>query len=217
MTLWLLISLILFSGFIWLATVFRRSAEHSASVKIKFYSALCVFFLMAPVVYALLGSPQLRSQSEEERNKGAELRATTQQLISKLEAVLKKNPDDATGWRLAARAYTALGRPQQAITAYENLIRLEGESTDNLLGLADAQISNAEGKIQNNTHKLIDTVLKKNPNHPKALFYKGLSERERGNKKAAIALWESALKHAPEDTPWLPMLRQQLDEARKNQ
>ncbi len=51
-------------------------------------------------------------------------------MVAGLAARLEENPDDLAGWRRLARSYTVLGKPEEAKSAYQQVLRLAPGDAD---------------------------------------------------------------------------------------
>ncbi len=120
------------------------------------------------------------------------------QAVAELEARLAASPDDREGWLLLGSAYTALGRPDDAIGAYTSANRLaDGRDPDARLGIAEAQLLKDRGAINGEAGATIEAVLAEVPDNPKALWYGGLVAMARGDAAAAERRWTDLLARSP--------------------
>ncbi len=118
--------------------------------------------------------------------------------VGELEARLAANPDDRDGWLLLGSAYTALGRPDDAIGAYTEANRLAGgRDPDARLGIAEAQLLKDRAAISGEAGATIEAVLAEVPDNPKALWYGGLVALARGDAAAAERRWTDLLARSP--------------------
>jgi cytochrome c-type biogenesis protein CcmH len=116
--------------------------------------------------------------------KGAERVATVEQMLSKLESHLKEHPDDSKGWEMMGRSYVALGRNALAIDAYQKAYDLtKGESIEASIGLAEALVMTDEASLKGRAGQLVEAVLSRAPQLPKALWFGAFSAIERGDLK----------------------------------
>jgi cytochrome c-type biogenesis protein CcmH len=118
--------------------------------------------------------------------------------VGELEARLAANPGDRDGWLLLGSAYTALGRPDDAIAAYTEANRLAGgRDPDARLGVAEAQLLKDRAAITGDAGVTIEAVLAEVPDNPKALWYGGLVALARGDTAAAERRWTDLLARSP--------------------
>jgi cytochrome c-type biogenesis protein CcmH len=127
-------------------------------------------------------------------------------MVAKLEQHLRDDPNDLAGWLMLGRSYLALQRMDDAVTAYERAHRLDGKSTEALLGLGEALSLRDGGQISADASQLFEQALTLEPNNPKALLYGGFAAATRDDRALARSRWQ-ALKdlHPP------PQIEQMLD------
>jgi cytochrome c-type biogenesis protein CcmH len=120
-------------------------------------------------------------------------------MVAKLEAHLRDEPNDVTGWLMLGRSDIALEKLDEAIVAYDHAHRLDANNPDAALGLGEAMSLRAGGNITPPAAALFEQALKLAPSNPKALLYSGFAAAARGDNAVARARWQ-ALKdmHPPE-------------------
>ncbi|PZR20343.1 MAG: c-type cytochrome biogenesis protein CcmI [Azospira oryzae] len=142
--------------------------------------------------YTLLGNPK----ALDPRNLQAQPQVTAEQIndmVGKLAARMKDNPDDEKGWIMLARSYKTLGRLQEAADAYAKGGKLLQENAALLTDYAETLASLSEGRFAGKPTQLINQALKLNPEEPQALILAGVAAGEREDYKAAIGYWERLL------------------------
>ena len=142
--------------------------------------------------YTLLGNPK----ALDPRNLQAQPQVTAEQIndmVGKLAARVKENPDDEKGWIMLARSYKTLGRLQEAADAYAKGGKLLQENAALLTDYAETLASLSEGRFAGKPTQLINQALKLNPEEPQALILAGVAAGEREDYKAAIGYWERLL------------------------
>lgn len=112
-------------------------------------------------------------------------------MVSKLEARLREQPNDAPGWLMLGRSYLALGRVDDAAVAYDRGRRLDPQSAEAVLGLGEAMSLKAGGEITAPAAELFEQGLKLEPDNPKALLFGGFAAAWRGDKALARSRWEA--------------------------
>ncbi len=129
------------------------AAEKATSGKSSGFSRLLATaaVLAVPLVswgfYAGLGSPDLPSQPLAQRLTKNPADSTVDELVAQAEAHLAANPSDGRGWDVLAPIYLRMQRFPDAVTAYRNAIRLDGESAARQAGLGEAIASEAGGIV----------------------------------------------------------------------
>jgi cytochrome c-type biogenesis protein CcmH len=124
--------------------------------------------------------------------------APLDEAIVALEQRLKDQPADEAGWVLLGSSYTAVGRPDEAIAAYDEALRLSnGSNLDAKLGIAEAQLLKDRGALTGEAGAVVEAVLAAAPGNPKALWYGGLVALARGDEAAAEQRWTALLALSP--------------------
>ncbi len=159
--------------------------------------------LLVPVValglYLKLGNPALISGQAPATTAAANPHAgdklpPVEEMVAKLEAHLKDNPDDAQGWYLLGRSYMTMRQYDKAADAMRRVLELEGESAKVLMQLADALAMQKDGRIQGEAARLIKRALALDPDLPEARWMAGIAAEQAGQFEAAIRHWQHALK-----------------------
>lgn len=71
----------------------------------------------------------------------AENNANVEDMLRQLEAKLASNPQDADGWLLLGRSYTAMGRYARAADAFQQAYDLtKGDNVEAIIGLGEALV-----------------------------------------------------------------------------
>jgi cytochrome c-type biogenesis protein CcmH len=128
----------------------QETQRRPANVQGARWTAL-IAVLSVPLIgwglYAVTGSPDLPSQPLAGRAAEKAAVASVGELIARAEEHLRQNPDDVRGWDVLAPIYMRLGRYEDAVTAYRNAIRLQGETAERNVGLAQALTAAAGGTV----------------------------------------------------------------------
>ena len=100
------------------------------------------------------------------------------EMVARLEARLRENPDDVQGQMLAGRSYMALDRVDNAKKAYEKVLELEPRNHEAHYNLGVIMIEERkfdDPKLFEAALKHFDVVLVDRPNEPGVNWYKGLA------------------------------------------
>ncbi len=111
-------------------------------------------------------------------------------MVSKLAARLQEDPNDPKGWLMLARSYKALGRLDDAHQAYSKIGPELGADSGVVLERVELEIYRTKGKVDADTVRMLNGVLKAEPNNPNALMMAGTVAYNRGQYKEAITRWE---------------------------
>lgn len=164
-------------------------------------------------LYGMLGSPDLPSQPLAERLAKNPADSSVDELVARAEAHLAANPSDGKGWDVLAPIYLRLQRFPDAVTAYRNAIRLDGDSAVRQSGLGEAIAGAAGGIVSADAQKAFEAALKLDPANAKANFYLGVGLAQEGKKAEAVAAWRKMLGQLAPDSPWRSAVQQALAEA----
>lgn len=166
---------------------------------------MLVIPLVAAGLYQYTGSPAalvVASPSDEPKGPQHEISAAdVSTLIQSLSDRLRKDPTNADGWYMLARSYTAIGRYQDALGAYERLLVLVPDDSAVLADYADVLATLQGGTLSGKPEEIIQQALKYNPKDVKALALAGNAAFQRGDMTAARAQWEQLLPLVPVDSP----------------
>ncbi len=134
-------------------------------------------------------------------------------MVERLAARLQANPEDAEGWIMLARSYNALGRFQEAATAYASASARMPGNAQLLVDYADT-LAMAQGRrLLGKPEILIQQALKIDPNNLKALALAGTAAFEKKNYAGAVAQWEKMLRLVPPDSDILRSVQSSIAEA----
>jgi cytochrome c-type biogenesis protein CcmH len=158
--------------------------------------------LISWAVYAGTGSPDLPGQPLAERLARPADQSTPEELVARAEAHLTLNPDDGKGWEVLAPIYLRMGRPANAVAAYENAIRLNGDSAARQLGLGQAMVAEAGGKMTARAEETFRHALELDPQDMRPQFYIVEGWMQQGRLTEARDLIRKLLTEAPSDVPW---------------
>jgi cytochrome c-type biogenesis protein CcmH len=143
---------------------------------------------------------------------------TDQQVAELVEQVaqrVKERPDDATGWALLARAYSAMGRQSDAIPAFQRALSLAPQDASLMADFADALAAQNNGQFDPESLALIEQALTLEPGNIKALALAGSAAYDRRDYATAVRLWSQIETALPADSPMLPQLRSSIAQARQ--
>jgi cytochrome c-type biogenesis protein CcmH len=159
-------------------------------------------------LYLALGSPGLPSQPLAARlaAPGNDINL----LIAKAERHLMEKPDDGPGWDLLAPIYLRQNRIGDAQLAYQNAIRLGGETPERLNGLAEALVLQNDGVITDEARDLFQrsTVLK--ADNPRAQYYLALALEQSGKREEALVAFKTIAENSAADAPWMPLVARHI-------
>ncbi|MER9896028.1 c-type cytochrome biogenesis protein CcmI [Mesorhizobium sp. M0119] len=189
------------------------ATQPSRSTRLVATAAVLVVPLVSWGLYGQLGSPDLPSQPLSERLAKNPADSSVDELIARAEAHLAANPSDGRGWDVLAPVYLRMQRYADAVTAYRNAIRLDGDSAARQAGLGEAIANAAGGIVSAEAQAAFEAALKLDPANPKASFYLAMGMAQEGRLAEATAAWQKMLAALPQGSPWRGAVEQALAES----
>jgi cytochrome c-type biogenesis protein CcmH len=160
--------------------------------------------LAALAVYLAIGAPELPSHDFNFMAAHVETGQKDAELVAKLEAQLKANPDDLQGWLLLARSYDALGRMDDAVKAWREAIQRAPHPAELASRFGEALVDAAGGTVTPEAQARFQAGLAADPLDARARYYLGLAKAQAGESRAALQDWTDLVAISPPNAPWLP-------------
>ncbi|MBE2210604.1 MAG: cytochrome C biogenesis protein [Xanthomonadaceae bacterium] len=130
-----------------------------------------------------------------------------------LERKLAKSPDDAEGWRLLGRAYTAEENAGEAARAFAKAAQLAPRDPEVLTEAAEARaLAREDRRFDEAAITQLNQALAIDPLHQRARWFLGISQRQAGQPAKAAETWAPLLTRVDADTA--ATLLVQINEAR---
>lgn len=192
----------------------QAEPEDEGSRNFNVRTASVLALLVIPIcslgLYVVTGSPALEGQPLAERLTKAPEKQTLTERVASVERVLQTNPDDLRGWKLLAPIYLTMRRPDDAIRAYQNVIRLEGETVSNLSDLGEAIVVGEAGVV---SAKAIGVFLRANKlekKAPKPRFFLAIALGQQDKNVEAISAWQELINDSKPESAWVPFAKEQI-------
>ena len=142
------------------------------------------------------------------------------EMVAKLEARLKENPDDVQGQMMAGRSYMALNRVDDAKKAYEKVLELDARNHEAHYNLGIIMIEERkfdDPKIFEAALKHFDVVLVDLPNQPGVNWYKGLALWYLKRYRETEEFWATAYKNLAPDSQDAEFVKKALAKLREGE
>ena len=188
-----------------------NGAYQTLSRQLRRAAAIVIALLVvgaSALLYSLLGNPGLPGVPASDR---AEEREYIQN-IEKLANLMKKNPEDPTGWRLLAVGYRATGRLEEAAQAYENAVTLGKQEASVLADYGEILVLLNKGQITDRAREVFDQAVAQSPEDERSRYYQALGWMQSGEFEKARTGFQSLQQSAPEDAPWRQNVDRRLKE-----
>jgi cytochrome c-type biogenesis protein CcmH len=164
----------------------------------------------AIALYLMLGSPDMPGEPLATRQSAANENRSIDNLVAKVEEHLARNPNDGRAWEVLAPVYMRLGRFDDSVTAWRNVIRLNGSSASREADLGEALVFAANGVVTPEAKSQFDHAFELDPEDVMARFYRGMAADQAGRRAEADAIWRDLLAKAPPGAPYVEMIRQAM-------
>jgi cytochrome c-type biogenesis protein CcmH len=171
---------------------------------------LIVVPLVALALYADLGRPEIPDSPLAGRKADVKTAEGLDAAVARIEAHLAAAPDDAKGWTVIGPVYMRLGRFDDAVNAFRQVLRLKGDTATLRADYGEALVGAAGGVVTADARAAFDKALEEQPGLPAARFYLALATEQDGDKAKAIAMYQELLNDAPKDAPWIAVLSARL-------
>lgn len=140
---------------------------------------------------------------------------TLDQAIARIRAELERNPEQAQGWRLLARAYATQGRSLEARDAYARALQVDPDNPAILTAAAEARaLAAKDHRFDPRAVAMLQRALAIQPEHQRARWFLGIAQRQSGQPRAAAATWQPLLAMVGPDAA--ASLREQINLARSD-
>ena len=136
-------------------------------------------------------------------------------MVEKLALRMQAQPDDPEGWNMLGRSYMNLGRPEDALAAFKQAIKLKPDDANILTEYADALAVKNGRTLDGEPTQLLDRALKLEPDNLKALALAGTAAFNRGDFATAVKHWERVALVGPANGELVEMARSGVAEARE--
>ncbi|MBX9861579.1 MAG: c-type cytochrome biogenesis protein CcmI [Hyphomicrobium sp.] len=171
------------------------------------YTAVAIALpVLAIGLYVFTGSPQLPARPFAERQSkdipDANQAAGIVELIQRVEARLREDPQDGKGWNAIAPVYLRLGRFADAAHAFAEANRLEGETVRRLTGFAEATLMAENGIVTEPVRRATLRILELEPSRIEVRVWLALAKEQDGDLQAAAAEYRDILTKSAADAPW---------------
>lgn len=178
------------------------------SNRLLLVSNVALLPLLCLGVYLYTGSPPQLSTPQISAVDLSE--QSLDQLLETAEQRLKASPDDVRGWRVVAPVYVRANRLDDAIVAYQNVLRIEGPSTEVLSAMAEVMVAKSDGTVGRNALQLFQQAVSLDERNSTANFFIGLFALQNGNREEARSVWQAMIDSATGDEDWIEVMQQRV-------
>jgi len=112
-----------------------------------------------------------------------------EELIARIEAAVKANPEDEQGLYLLAQSYAQFGRYEESAERFKQLLALTGPNPDVLVGYVDSRAMADGQTFSRELADMLSQAIELDPQHISALWLGGLAEQQLGDPEKALRRW----------------------------
>ncbi|GMR07468.1 MAG: hypothetical protein BMS9Abin26_0471 [Gammaproteobacteria bacterium] len=138
---------------------------------------------------------------------------TLPEMVEKLVAHVKENPQDTRAWAILGKLYSVQNDMPNAVKAYQRASEMTTDNADLWADYADALASANDHQLSGKPLEMILRALSLNPKHPKALWLAGAEAHMRNDLKAAIKYWQRLLAVTDPNSDDVRIIRGNIEEA----
>ena len=143
----------------------------------------------ALVLYVTLGNPNAIRGAVQASERAPMSHEQLTTMVDKLAARMKGKPEDPTGWKLLARAYSAMGRYEESVAAFSRSVGAIAAGGSGAAGRLGRRAGDAKTDAAGRASQLVTRALALDPRNQKALSLSASAALERKDYDAAITEW----------------------------
>lgn len=187
-----------------------EEATHAAPSRVRQVAiyAAAALPVIGIALYLAVGSPQLPGRPYASRLNAPVEQATAADLVARVEAHLRTNPEDGRGWDVLAPVYMRMGNFAQAAEAFQRAARLLGESPKRLAGFARASIMLQNGLVGEPARQAYEKLRALEPASLEPQVWLAIAREQDGDLKGAEAEYRRLLPGS--EDPWKGLLEARL-------
>jgi len=193
-------------------------AQSPALVRGRRWSAIALTIVAVPAIaaafYYRLGAPweALPRPAIEAKGPGGKGPGgmTLADMIAKVEAHVRDNPEDGRSYEVLAPVYMRIGRFDDAVAAWRKTIAIMGDAALREAGLGEALVGQAQGAVTPEARTVFDKALALDAGSVPARYYLALADLQDGKREEARRKWTDMLASAPPYAPWTAPVRRAL-------
>jgi cytochrome c-type biogenesis protein CcmH len=191
----------------------EKPAPETSSLLRRRVTAIAGLVLLpvgAIALYLTLGSPDLPGEPLAARVQTPSEAGNIQNMVAKVEDHLARNPKDGRAWEVLAPVYMRVGRFDDAVRAWSNVIALNGSNAEREANFGEAMVGAANGVVTGDAKAAFDRALALDKQNVMARFYMGMAADQDGRRADAEKIWGELLASAPPGAPWIEVVRHAL-------
>ncbi len=163
-------------------------------------------------LYAMLGSPDTPSRAYASRTAETQEAARIADLTKRLRQRLEADPKSPTeAWILLGQTYMKMGRYDDAVYAFAQLINRPDATSGTYSQLAEALFAAESGIVTPKAEAAADRALVLDADNVAGTYYKALALDQSGAQRQAFAMLKERLERENSFAQWMPALLAQAN------
>lgn len=176
-------------------------------------TAVALALAFGAVGYAVTGTPGEPSAPAPKRAVNPELTPEAEEASKEL----LENFGDVRAWLTLSDALIRAERAETAVAALQSGLKAIPGNADLWVQMGIALVAHANGQVVPAARLAFDRAARLAPDHPAPGYFLGLAWLQSGDVDRALATWEALRARSPADAPWVPMLDERIELAKKIQ
>jgi len=167
--------------------------RQNTSNKFTVVGLLIVFPALVVLLYQLTTTQDWEAQNDPAMVSGM---PPVEDMVAALEQRLQTEGGSLDEWLMLGRSLVNLKRFPDALVAYQKAWELSDQSsTEAALGIAETLVYLDKTSLQGEAGQLVEWVLEREPENPRALWFGGLVSLAAGKQAEAASRWTTLLKY----------------------
>ncbi len=171
-----------------------------------------VVAVAATALYARMGRPELTAVAAPQPQQQPPATPDIGPMLAQLEARMAANPSDPEGWKLLGGSYFELQRFPEAARAYGKAVALKPGDAVLQSAYGEALVAEGGGQVPPAAVAAFGHAIAADKTDARSQFFLALAKQQAGDAKGAVADWLTLLKQSPADAPWVPRVRQMIEQ-----
>lgn len=164
------------------------------------------FFVVAFLLYGLIGSPQIIPLIAERSQKMSVLKGA----ILEYSERIKTHPNDLEAWVGLGQSFIESGQWEAATNAFKQSVLLSKGDPRLIMAYAKSMILSENGAVSDQTKKSLEMVLLQQPRHEEARYWLIVRKLQDGKTEAAMKSMKELYGSLPTDSPVRAMIDRQI-------
>lgn len=133
-------------------------------------------------------------------------------MITKLEAKLKQEPNNADGWRMLGWSFFETGRYAESATAYRRAAAIDPKKPEYWSSLGEALVLAGSGDVPADAADAFRKAIALDPKDARARYFLAVKQDMAGDHKGALDAWFALLADTPAGAPWEADVRKTIEQ-----